>query len=219
MGTYTYACIPFGEGLYQDDIASALGGIFDIGVHVCKRDGQQIADAFVTSGLAEHFEQQNPVFVAGKSSIELLLYMQPFLGTLAIPPAVERLERTPEYWLGWILGLFQVETGCSYRRVFQTIPYRELLDMYHPLHEAPEEKFFGILQKRLSEPHTPTKLKKLRDANNLSQSELAQKSGVGLRSIQMYEQCNKDINKAQALTLIRLARTLHCTPESLLEVG
>ncbi len=50
-----------------------------------------------------------------------------------------------------------------------------------------------------------------------SQSQLAKMSGVSLRSIQMYEQRNKDINKAQAETLLRLARTLGCRMEDLLE--
>ena len=42
-------------------------------------------------------------------------------------------------------------------------------------------------------------------------------SGVSLRSIQMYEQRNKDINKAQAESLYCLAKALGCTMEDLLE--
>ena len=51
----------------------------------------------------------------------------------------------------------------------------------------------------------------------LSQSELARASQVGLRSIQMYEQRQKDINKAQAQTLLRLSRVLYCSMEDLME--
>ena len=50
-----------------------------------------------------------------------------------------------------------------------------------------------------------------------SQRELAYRSGVGLRSIQMYEQRQKDINKAQAQTLLRLSRVLYCSMEDLME--
>ena len=48
---------------------------------------------------------------------------------------------------------------------------------------------------------------------------LAGKSGieVNLRSIQMYEQHNKDINKASAETVLSLAKVLGCTMEDLLE--
>ena len=44
-----------------------------------------------------------------------------------------------------------------------------------------------------------------------------EQSGVNLRSIQMYEQRNKDINKASADTIYRIANTLGCTMEDLIE--
>lgn len=46
---------------------------------------------------------------------------------------------------------------------------------------------------------------------------LARRSGVSLRSIQMYEQRNKNINKASAETLYRLAKVFSCSVEDLLE--
>ena len=62
-----------------------------------------------------------------------------------------------------------------------------------------------------------TNLKRIRLIYGCSQRELAEMSGVSLRSIQMYEQRNKDINKAQAESLNRLAKSLGCTMEDLLE--
>ena len=47
--------------------------------------------------------------------------------------------------------------------------------------------------------------------------EKAKRSNVSLRSIQMYEQRNKDINKASAETVLSLAKVLGCTMEDLLE--
>lgn len=64
-----------------------------------------------------------------------------------------------------------------------------------------------------------TNLKRIRSAYGCSQSQLAAMSGVSLRSIQMYEQRNKDINKSQAITLMSLARALGCRMEDLLEYG
>jgi len=46
---------------------------------------------------------------------------------------------------------------------------------------------------------------------------LAERSGVSIRSIQMYEQRNKNINKASADTMYRLAKALGCTMEDLIE--
>ena len=62
-----------------------------------------------------------------------------------------------------------------------------------------------------------TNLKRIRTSYGCTQAELAKRSGVSLRSIQMYEQRNKDINKASAETLYRISKVLGCAIEDLLE--
>lgn len=61
-------------------------------------------------------------------------------------------------------------------------------------------------------------LKKFRIGAELSQAKLAEKSSVNIRMIQHYEQGSKDINKAEAITVYRLAQTLNCYMEDLLEL-
>ena len=70
-------------------------------------------------------------------------------------------------------------------------------------------------QYRIAKPET--NLKTLRALAGQSQAQLAQLSGVPLRTIQQYEQRQKDINKAQTKTLFQLARTLKCDMEHLIE--
>ena len=65
--------------------------------------------------------------------------------------------------------------------------------------------------------HPDTNLKTLRVKSGLSQRELSEISGVPLRTIQQYEQRQKNINKAQAEYLILLAQALCCKPADLLE--
>ncbi|MEG2323441.1 MAG: helix-turn-helix transcriptional regulator [Anaerovoracaceae bacterium] len=60
------------------------------------------------------------------------------------------------------------------------------------------------------------KLKELRETRKLSRSQLAEKSGVNVRTIEAYEQGLKDINKAQGITLYKLANALGCKIEELL---
>lgn len=62
------------------------------------------------------------------------------------------------------------------------------------------------------------KLKNLRKECGYTQSELAKKSNVNVRMIQYYEQGTKDINKAQAVTLYRIAKALDCRIEDLLNL-
>jgi transcriptional regulator with XRE-family HTH domain len=88
--------------------------------------------------------------------------------------------------------------------------------MYPALHETDVTKFAEEMEKRRANLLPETNLKRIRTAYGCSQSELARLSGVSLRSIQMYEQRNKDINRAQAESLGMIARALGCKIEDLL---
>lgn len=61
-------------------------------------------------------------------------------------------------------------------------------------------------------------LKHIRQGLGMSQSKLAELSGVSVRMIQHYEQGVKDINKAQAITVYQLAEALSCRMENLIEI-
>lgn len=79
-------------------------------------------------------------------------------------------------------------------------------------------KFVSIMDELMNKHFNDTNLKRLRKKKGYSQKELSIKSNTSLRSIQMYEQRNKDINKANASTLYCLALALDCKIEDLLEM-
>lgn len=62
-------------------------------------------------------------------------------------------------------------------------------------------------------------LKRIRNNQGYTQNKLADVSGINIRMIQHYEQGVKDINKAEAYTVYRLAQALECTIEDLLELS
>lgn len=62
-----------------------------------------------------------------------------------------------------------------------------------------------------------TNLKQYREMRKLSQRELAEKSGVSVRTLQEYEQERKPINQAAAITVYKLAQALECNVWELLE--
>lgn len=59
-------------------------------------------------------------------------------------------------------------------------------------------------------------LKSMREKRGLSQSQLAEKSGVDVRMIQHYEQGQKNINHAMVITVLKLAEALHCDIKDIL---
>ena len=85
------------------------------------------------------------------------------------------------------------------------------------LHEADISKPVEILDEKLKEHFKQTKLCTLRKICGYSQSQLSKKAGVSLRSIQMYEQRQKNINKASVETLYSICKVLGCNIDDLLE--
>lgn len=60
-------------------------------------------------------------------------------------------------------------------------------------------------------------LKKIRESKGLTQAKLAELAGVNVRMVQHYEQGFHDINKAEAMTVYKLAKALKCKMEDLLQ--
>ena len=78
--------------------------------------------------------------------------------------------------------------------------------MYYTLHEADISKFVDIVDSKMKEYYVETNLKRIRTTYGYTQQELSNLSGVSLRSIQLYEQRNKDINKASVDKLYRISK-------------
>ena len=88
--------------------------------------------------------------------------------------------------------------------------------MYHPLHEADIRKFVDVANSIIFQKET--NLARYRKNADMSQIQLSRYSQVSLRSIQLYEQRQLNINTAPANKLLRLSRVLGCSIEDLLEV-
>ena len=63
-----------------------------------------------------------------------------------------------------------------------------------------------------------TKLHEWRERRGVTQAELADKSGVPLRSLQNYEQGKNPINGAAAIQVYKIAKALRVAVEDLLEI-
>lgn len=203
---------------YLNDAMRNLGEAFDYVVNDCNIELDIFVDLFITGGLAEQFGSGVPKYVSGMSGIELVWESVERSGMRkSLPEAGIVYERSPEYWCGWILAYYQWYTGRSFKNIRQYISMEEILNIYPALHEAPENKFVDILNRRIRQKVLPTQLKILRRVNGYSQRMLAEKSGVTLRMIQQYEQRAKDINKAAGVNLLALSQTLGCHVEDLME--
>ncbi len=203
---------------YLSKAQAALGEALDYAVNACGLAGADFLKLFAASSAGKSMENGDPSVIAGKSGIEIAAdVMLETTGKVPDAEPRESMDRSAEYWIGWAAAYYQWYSSRSYAEIFRVLPFDDLRIMYHTLHEADVSKFAEIADERMREYSRDTNLKRIRTVYGLTQAALAERSGVTLRSIQMYEQRHKDINKASAETLYRIARVLGCTVEDLIE--
>lgn len=206
------------QEIYLNKAQSVLGDAFDYAVNTCGIVGNDFVKLFLASTVSRRMENGEPTYLAGKSGIEIVreIVFETMNKELTQEPQ-EHFGRSKEYWIGWAVAYYQWYSARKYSEIFKVLSFEDLGQMYYTLHEADISKFVDIANERMRKYFPDTNLKRLRTAYGCTQAELAKKSDVSLRSIQMYEQRNKDINKANADTLYRLAKALGCTMEDLIE--
>ena len=203
---------------YLDDAMRNLGEAFDFANAVCHLKPDNFFAMFINSGVAEFFGKGYPKYVAGLSGTELAMdtMRKSGLNTADLQAQVE-YDYSPEYWVGWALAYYQWFTKRPFKNIAECVTMQEILQLYPALHEASEEKFVETVNRLILNKNLSTRLQKRRKDAGLTQKELAERSGVKLRTIQQYEMRAKNINKAAAETLLQLAQVLYCNIEDLLE--
>ena len=206
------------QEIYRSKAQATLGDAFDYAVNTCGMNGTTFTKLFCASTVSRRMENGEPAYVAGKSGIEIVLEVisETMSKSLSVEPH-EHIGRSREYWIGWAAAYYQWHSGRKYSDIFKVLPFEDLQKMYYTLHEADITKFVEIADQLMKDHFKETNLKRIRTAYGCTQAELAKRSGVSLRSIQMYEQRNKDINKASVETVHSLAKVLGCTMEDLIE--
>lgn len=202
--------------LYLSKSSRAVGNMIHDAVIEFGMDGEDFLDRFIQSNIAEEIESGNPKYIAGKSGLELFLeVMEKTTGKAYDSELVKSYERSPVYWVGWMLTHYQWYSSHTFKSIIDTVPYNELLGLYGTLHEADIEKSYEVLDAHLE--RNESKLKTARKHCGLTQEDLANESGVSLNTIRAYERKSKDINKAQSDIVLRLARALKCNMTDLLD--
>ena len=204
--------------MYLDKARTALGRMLDFAVYDLKYNLTEFFALFISSGVAERFGRGDFTLLVGKSGVELAYEVLERSGI-----EYERVKvnytanRSEEYWTGWALAYYQWETALSFEEIVSCVPIAEICVMYSPYHEMHIQSFVDRMNAYYRALQPQTNLKKMRQKAGFSQSELAEVSGVPLRTIQQYEQRQKHINKAQAEYLVALSKVLCCEMEDLVE--
>lgn len=197
---------------YLNGAMARLGVLLDYAVNFKHENIDYFFKKFIDMGFAAQFECGNPDVIAGRSGVELYCMIR---GDYTFVPVYDAVYRSPEYWVGWALAYYQWYSNRTFKEITSVVKPSTMLQWYPTLHEADIMRFVETMDEQLKVKET--NLKRLRERAGLSQAQLAQLSGVSIRSIQLYEQRQNDISKAQLNILEALARTLNCSVFDLID--
>jgi len=205
--------------LYLDEAMIHLGEMLDYAVYDLKYDADYFWDIFCHSKVGAEFQKGFPKYNAGMSGIELAreVLREATGAWIDISPS-RTIDCSREYWAGWVMAYYQHQNNTTFKRMLEVgVSISTVVGMYI-LHEADIKIVADALDQILLEKKSSgeQRLKRLRKYAQLTQKELAQKSGVSLRMIQLYEQGQNDISKAQVSVVVNLAHVLHCSVEDLI---
>ena len=206
--------------LYLDDAMNNLGDMIDYATRDLGYDPDEFFGWFISSGIASKFETGNPKYITGMSGFELaetVLSLTNISYEKQEPSYIDSKGR--EYWSGWILAYYQWETNMRFEDMVKNgLTLSTVFSMYI-LHEADISKFVKSANNIIEHNKAirTSRLKTIRNARGFTQQELSDYSGVSLRMIQLYEQKQNEIGKAQVRVVLRLAKTLGCDIEDLID--
>lgn len=204
--------------MYLPDFMECFGNMFQYLERDIRIDLNKFYDMFLQSSIARGIESGNPKYLLGMSGVELAREVI-FEKTRVYPNIIDSLylDRGVAYWVGSVLAHYQWLKNTSFNRINSLGLTIDVIRNMFILHEADVRKFVEradeITGLDRSEGRALAYFRKLK---NMSQRELSEASGVPLRMIQLYEQGQNDITRAQVNVLHSLSEALNCEIEDLI---
>jgi DNA-binding XRE family transcriptional regulator len=233
------------DEVLKEEAADKLGKMLDFAVHSLHMDAANMLALFAASGTSALFERGDIRTIIGMSGIELAYDVLERCGiSYERTPARHTRGLSAEYYLGYCIAVIQYRLSVPFSEMIRDFSCQNFLSGYAaqrteylsslPLTVSSEDRRIGLLDfgkkytdeaigsyfvgRNTSASNTGELLKNARIKNGLSQSALAKAAGVPLRTLQQYEQGQKDIGKARAEYIIALASVLNTEPSKLIHL-
>lgn len=198
-----------------------MGEMLDFAVYGLDMDLCEFYDLFLNSRFSRCFERGDTRTIMGSSGIELCYDItgKEMLSDFEMRHFFDHsiVARSPEFWAGWALSFYQWTTSLRFSEIDEIKSINSIVLMYSKYHEMDITHFVSDMNEMYKAMNTFCQLKKIRTRLGISQSELSRMTEIPLKTIQQYEQQQKNINHAQVDYLVRLSRALKCDIELLLE--
>ena len=193
---------------------TSMAHMLDMAVNTYNYDLSEFYDMFLNSQYCPRFERGESSVIAGMSGHELAYSVISEFRDVKLRDYDFRVDRTREYWIGWNLSYYQWISSRSFRHINKLVSIPQLYSMYPKYHERDISHFVDRVNEIDSE-YKRRAFKRLREYAHLTQRELAEKTGIPIRTIQQYEQGQKELAHAHADVVVRLAKALYCNIEDI----
>ena len=204
---------------YDENILSRAQTVFahmlDCAVYLYGYKLDTYYKLFLDSEYARRFESGESSVICGMSGHELAHAVINDHEKIPMKDNSYSVDRSVEYWVGWSLAYYQWHSSRSFRYINEFAPTHEISSMYTKYHEMDIRQFADELDDRET-AYKKGAFKRLRIYAGLTQKELAEKTGIPLRSIQQYEQGQKELSHARADVVVRLSKAMYCRIEDII---
>ena len=232
------------DEVLKEEAVGKLGKMLDFSVHSLHMDAANMLALFAASDYSALFERGDIRTIVGMSGIELAYDVLGRCGiSYDRVPARHTRGLSPEYYLGCCVADIQYRLCIPFSEILKDFSCQDFISNHAaartdslaslPLTISQEDRSLGLLdfgkkfaadavkayidsRRAAGGSNTGELLKKARIKNGLSQSALAKAANVPLRTLQQYEQGQKDIGKARAEYIIALASVLNTEPSKLI---
>lgn len=199
----------------------SMGSMIDYAVYGLNYGLDSFYQKFLDSKSSLNFEIGDSRTIMGMSGIELcheVLELDTFDRKLIDKYTDFAINgKSKEYWTGWALAYFQWDSALGFKEIDSLVKIEEISSYYNPYHEMDITRFSERMGQIIREGEKDSPLKKKRTELGYTQKELSVMTGIPIKTLQQYEQRQKDINHARVDYLVSISKALNCNIELLLE--
>ena len=105
------------DEIYLSDAQNILGHAFDFALVTLGYPIEDLSEKIIQSNLVRQFEIGNPKYVTGMNGCEFLKAIYEESGILIEHEDEMYLDKSPEYWAGWILAYYQWYSAKTFREI------------------------------------------------------------------------------------------------------
>lgn len=130
---------------YLNGAMRNLAVMMDCGVNKYGYPIEEFYEKFLSSDIARQFSNGNPRYLVGMSGAELADKVVEASGCAIADANDGSYSVGPEFWAGWVLAYYQWHSRLSFSYMKRKgLGINEVMNMYHPLHEADLTKFVDV---------------------------------------------------------------------------